>query len=365
MKLKELIKHLESIAPLAYQEDYDNAGLLVGNENQDVQSALVALDCTEAIVDEAILHNCDLIITHHPIIFKGLKKLNGKNYIERVILKAIKHDIALYAIHTNLDSVQEGVNKVICDRLGIVNPVMLSPKKGHLKKLVTYCPSAEADAVRDAVFAAGAGNIGHYSECSFNSTGNGTFKGNEETDPYVGVPGIRHQEQEVKIETIFRAQDERKVLLALFETHPYEEVAYDIYPLENKNQEVGAGMVGFLETAMDANDFLQLVKTQMKASVIRHTEILPKPIRKVAVCGGSGSFLLKDALAAGADAFVTADFKYHEFFDAEQKLIIADIGHFESEQFTSNLLLDIIKEKFPNFAIRLTAQNTNPINYFF
>jgi dinuclear metal center YbgI/SA1388 family protein len=365
MKLKDLIKHLESIAPLAYQEDYDNAGLLVGNENNEVHSALVALDCTEAIVDEAILHNCDLIITHHPIIFKGLKKLNGKNYIERVILKAIKHDIALYAIHTNLDSVQQGVNKVICDRLGIVNPVMLSPKKGQLKKLVTYCPLAEADAVRDAVFAAGAGNIGNYSECSFNSTGSGTFKGNEETDPYVGVPGIRHQEQEVKIETIFRAQDERKVLLALFETHPYEEVAYDIYPLENKNQEVGAGMVGFLEAAMDANNFLQLVKTQMKASVIRHTEILPKPIRKVAVCGGSGSFLLKDALAAGADAFVTADFKYHEFFDAEQKLIIADIGHFESEQFTSNLLLDIIKEKFPNFAIRLTAQNTNPINYFF
>jgi dinuclear metal center YbgI/SA1388 family protein len=365
MKLKDLIKHLESIAPLAYQEDYDNAGLLVGNENNEVHSALVALDCTEAIVDEAILHNCDLIITHHPIIFKGLKKLNGKNYIERVILKAIKHDIALYAIHTNLDSVQQGVNKVICDRLGIVNPVMLSPKKGQLKKLVTYCPLAEADAVRDAVFAAGAGNIGNYSECSFNSTGSGTFKGNEETDPYVGVPGIRHQEQEVKIETIFRAQEERKVLLALFETHPYEEVAYDIYPLENKNQEVGAGMVGFLEAAMDANNFLQLVKTQMKASVIRHTEILPKPIRKVAVCGGSGSFLLKDALAAGADAFVTADFKYHEFFDAEQKLIIADIGHFESEQFTSNLLLDIIKEKFPNFAIRLTAQNTNPINYFF
>jgi dinuclear metal center YbgI/SA1388 family protein len=365
MKLKELIKHLESIAPLAYQEDYDNSGLLVGNENNEVHSALVALDCTEAIVDEAILHNCDLIITHHPIIFKGLKQLNGKNYIERVIVKAIKHDIALYAIHTNLDSVQQGVNKVICDRLGIINPVILSPKKGQLKKLVTYCPLAEADGVRDAIFAAGAGNIGNYSECSFNSTGSGTFKGNEETDPFVGVPGMRHQEQEVKIETIFKAQDERRVLLALFEAHPYEEVAYDIYLLDNKNQEVGAGMVGFLEKAMDAADFLQLIKTQMKASVIRHTEMLPRPIRKVAVCGGSGSFLLKDALAAGADAFVTADFKYHEFFDAEQKLIIADIGHFESEQFTSNLLLDIIKEKFPNFAIRLTAQNTNPINYFF
>jgi dinuclear metal center YbgI/SA1388 family protein len=365
MKLNELIQHLESIAPLAYQEDYDNSGLLVGAASKEVNSALVALDCTEAIVDEAILHNCDLIITHHPIIFKGLKKLNGKNYIERVILKAIKHDIALYAIHTNLDSVQHGVNRVICDKLGIKDPVILSPKKGQLKKLVTYCPVDEADTVRDALFAAGAGNIGNYSECSFNTRGTGTFNGNEDTNPFVGTPGIRHQEQEMRIETIFRAQDERKVLLALLESHPYEEVAYDVYLLDNKNQEVGAGMVGFLEAPLEGAEFLQLIKTQMKASVIRHTEVLSKPIRKVAVCGGSGSFLLKDALAAGADAFVTADFKYHEFFDAEQKLMIADIGHFESEQFTSNLLLNIIREKFPNFAIRLTAQNTNPINYFF
>ncbi len=205
MKLKEIIQHLESIAPLAYQEDYDNSGLLVGAASKEVTSALVALDCTEAIVDEAILHNCDLIITHHPIIFKGLKKLNGKNYIERVILKAIKHDIALYAIHTNLDSVQQGVNKVICDKLGIQNPVILSPKKAQLKKLVTYCPIDAADNLRDALFAAGAGNIGNYSECSFNARGTGTFKGNEDTDPYVGTPGIRHQEQEMRIETIFRA----------------------------------------------------------------------------------------------------------------------------------------------------------------
>lgn len=365
MKLSEIIKQLEIIAPVAYQEDYDNSGLLVGDASREVNSALIALDCTEAIVDEAILHNCDLIITHHPIIFKGLKKLNGSNYIERVILKAIKHDIALYAIHTNLDSVQEGVNKVICNRLGIINPVILRPKRGLLKKLVTYCPIDEADAVRDALFAAGAGNIGNYSECSFNTPGTGSFNGNEETNPFVGTPGIRHLEQEMRIETIFKAQDERKVLLALLESHPYEEVAYDIYTLDNKNMEVGAGMIGFLEDPLTATDFLQMVKVRMQAPVIRHTELLAKPIRKVAVCGGSGSFLLKDALAAGADAFVTADIKYHEFFDAEQKMVIADIGHFESEQFTSNLLLNIIQEKFPNFAVRLTAQNTNPINYFF
>lgn len=365
MKLSDLIKHLESIAPLSYQEDYDNAGLLVGHEAQEVHSALVSLDCTEAVVDEAIAKGCDLIISHHPIVFKGLKKLNGKNYVERVILKAIKHNIALYATHTNLDSVSGGVNKVICDRLGIKNPIILNPKSGILKKLVTFCPFAQAGQVRDALFSAGAGEISNYGECSFNVQGTGTFKGNDQTNPFAGTPGLRHEEQEIRIETIFKAQDERKVMLALFESHPYEEVAYDIYSLDNKLGNVGSGMIGFLEQEMDGLDFLRMVKINMQAQVIRHTEILPKKIRKVAVCGGSGSFLLKNAIAAGADAFVTADFKYHEFFDSEQKLMITDIGHFETEQFTSNLLLDIIREKFPNFAIRLTEHNTNPINYYF
>jgi dinuclear metal center YbgI/SA1388 family protein len=365
MKLSNLIQHLESIAPLSYQEDYDNSGLLVGTADQEVRQALVALDCTEAIVDEAIATGCDLIITHHPIVFKGLKKLNGKTYVERVILKAVKHDIALYAIHTNLDSVSTGVNKEICDRLGIINPVILNPKSGILKKLVTFCPLAQAEMVKNALFAAGAGNISNYSECSFNVEGSGTFKGNADTQPFVGTPDLRHEEAEVRIEMIFKGQDERKILLALLESHPYEEVAYDIYALENRLSNVGAGMIGWLDTPLDAIAFLALVKGKMQAQVIRHTEILPKKIHKVAVCGGSGSFLLKHAIAAGADAFVTADFKYHEFFDSEQKLIIADIGHFETEQFTSDLLLDIIREKFPNFAIRLTEHNTNPINYYF
>jgi dinuclear metal center YbgI/SA1388 family protein len=365
MKLSVLIKHLESIAPLSYQEDYDNAGLLVGSEEQEVHAALVSLDCTEAIVDEAIAKNCDLIISHHPIVFKGIKKLNGKNYIERVILKAVKHGIALYASHTNLDSVSNGVNKVICDRLGIKNPVILNPKSGILKKLVTFCPTAHAEAVKSALFAAGAGEVSNYSECSFNTEGVGTFKGNAQSNPFVGMPGVRHQEGEFRIETVFKAQDERRILLALFETHPYEEVAYDIYALDNKLGNVGSGMIGWLEQELEGTDFLALIKNNMQAKVIRHTALLPKKIKKVAVCGGSGSFLLKNAIAAGADAFVTADFKYHEFFDSEQKLVITDIGHFETEQFTSDLLIDIIREKFPNFAIRLTEHNTNPINYYY
>lgn len=364
MKLSEITNFLENIAPLNYQEDYDNSGLLVGHANDEIRAALVALDCTEQIVDEAIAKNCNLIITHHPIVFKGLKKFNGKTYVERVVLKAIKNSIALYAIHTNLDHVAHGVSGEICKRLGIQNAKILSPKNNLVKKLVTFCPIVQADQVRNALFAAGAGNIGNYSECSFNAEGNGTFKGNEETNPFVGEKGVQHHEFEVRIETIFKIQDERKILLALLENYPYEEVAYDIYPLANKLENVGAGMVGWLPQEMDSTDFLQLVKEKMHTKVIRHTEFLSKKIKKVAVCGGSGSFLLKDAIAAGADAFITADFKYHEFFDAEQKLIICDIGHYESEQFTSNLLIDNIQEKFPNFAIRLTEHNTNPINYF-
>lgn len=364
MKLAEITNFLEKIAPLNYQEDYDNSGLIVGNQADEVHAALIALDCTEQIVDEAIAKNCDLIITHHPIVFKGLKKFNGKTYVERVVQKAIKNNIALYAIHTNLDHVAAGVSGEICKRLGIEEGKILAPKSGLLKKLVTFCPTANAEDLRNALFSAGAGNISNYSECSFNVDGLGTFKANDNANPYVGQKGFQHKETEVRIETIFKTQDERKIVLALLENHPYEEVAYDIYTLSNKLDNVGAGIIGWLPEEMNSTDFLRHVKEKMNTKVIRHTSLLPKKIKKVAVCGGSGSFLLKDAISAGADAFITADFKYHDFFDAEDKLMICDIGHYESEQFTSNLLIDNIQEKFPNFAIRLTEHNTNPINYF-
>lgn len=364
MKLAEITDYLETLAPLNYQEDYDNAGLIVGHPNDEVHAALVSLDCTEQIVDEAIARNCNLIIAHHPIVFKGLKKLNGKNYVERTVLKAIKNNIALYAIHTNLDSVHHGVNAEICNRLGVIETKILVPKSGILKKLVTFCEHKDAENLRNALFNAGAGNISNYSDCSFNVEGTGTFKGDEHSNPTLGVSGVREYANETRIEVIFKTQDERRILTALFQNHPYEEVAYDIYALENKLQSVGSGMVGELKEAIMGEDFLRLVKANMQAKVLRHTNILPKKIKKIAVCGGSGSFLLRNAIAAGADAFVTADFKYHEFFDAEDKIMIVDIGHYESEQFTSNLLIDNIQEKFPNFAIRLTEHNTNPINYF-
>jgi dinuclear metal center YbgI/SA1388 family protein len=364
MKLAELTSYLESLAPLSYQEDYDNAGLIVGQTDTEITQALISLDCTEAVVDEAIATGCEVIISHHPIVFRGLKKFNGRTYVERVVEKAIKHDIAIYAIHTNLDNMHNGVNARICDQLELQNCHILSPKHGILKKLVTYAPEAHAAQVRDALFKAGAGKIGNYSECSFNAPGTGSFKGEEGTDPFVGEPGKRHYEDEVRIETIYPATLESKILMALFLAHPYEEVAYDLYTLTNQHQQVGSGMIGELEQPLTEQAFLQHLKDKMDVTVIRHTDFLHKPVQKVAVCGGSGGFLLKQAIAAGADVFVTADYKYHEFFDADGKIMIADIGHFESEQFTQHLLYEIIQNKFANFAVRLTEINTNPIKYF-
>ena len=298
MKLAAITNYLESLAPLNYQEDYDNSGLIVGNPNDEVNAALVALDCTEQIVEEAIAKGCDLIITHHPIVFKGLKKFNGKTYVERVVQKAIKNNIALYAIHTNLDHVAHGVSGEICKRLGVENAKILAPKNSLLKKLVTFCPTAQANEVRNALFSAGGGDISNYSECSFNVEGTGTFKAGNGTNPFVGQVGEQHREAEVRIETIFKVQDERKILLALLENHPYEEVAYDIYALENKLNNVGAGMIGWLQQEMEAHEFLHHVKNNMRAKVIRHTNLLGKKIKKVAVCGGSGSFLLEDAVSS-------------------------------------------------------------------
>lgn len=364
MKLSQLTAYLESLAPLAYQEDYDNAGLIVGRPDQEVSQALISLDCTEAVVDEAIIHNCQVIISHHPIVFRGLKKFNSKTYVERVVEKAIRNNIALYAIHTNLDNVLPGVNAKICATLGLQNCRILAPKHNLLKKLITYVPHSHADAVRDALFEAGAGHIGNYSEVSFNANGTGTFKANENATPFVGETGKRHREEEIRVETIYPAIAESKILMALILAHPYEEVAYDLYPMTNQNQQVGSGMVGELEQPMDEETFLYHIKEKMHTHVIRHTAFTGKHIKKIAVCGGAGSFLLNYAIGAGADVFITADYKYHEFFDAEGKLMIADIGHFESEQFTQQLLYEIIKKKFSNFAVRLTEVNTNPVKYF-
>ncbi len=360
MKLKEIISFLETHSPLSLQESYDNSGLITGSLNKDITAALLTIDTTEEVIDEAINKKCNLIISHHPIIFSGIKSLTGKNYIERTIIKAIKNDIAIYAMHTNLDISNNGVNDKICEKLNLKNCKSLDSEK-NLKKLITYVPEKYADKVRAAIFTAGAGHIGNYSDCSFNSTGQGSFKPLEGTKPFVGEKKQIHFENEIKIETVFPDYLQNKIINALKNSHPYEEVAYDIYKLENKNN-FGLGRVGILEHEISEIDFLKILKNTF-GGVIRYTKLLNKPIKKVAVCGGSCSFLLNKAINSGADIFISSDFKYHQFFDAENKIIIADLGHFETEQFTKELFYDILTKKFINFAVHFSKIKTNPINY--
>ena len=364
MKIKDVITSLESLAPPALQEGYDNAGLITGNENADCKGMLISLDATEPVIEEAIKRGCNLIISHHPIIFSGLKKITGKNYVQKAVIKAIKNDIALYAIHTNLDNVLTGVNGKIASLLDLKNLSVLAAKENQLKKLYTFVPVASADKVRQAIFDAGAGHIGNYEECSFNADGFGTFKGGLNTDPYVGKPGELHRENELKVEVIFPSWLEGRIIRSLIATHPYEEVAYDIIKLENKFSSIGSGVIGELNQPMDENAFLKLLKEKFKLQVIKHTQLQGKQVNKIAVCGGAGSFLISSALAAGADFYITSDIKYHEFFDANDKMVIADIGHYESEQFTINLLQEFLEQKFPTFAVLKTEVNTNPVRYF-
>jgi dinuclear metal center YbgI/SA1388 family protein len=362
--IKDITNLLEQLAPLSLQESYDNCGLLVGSPTAVATGALITLDVTENIIDEAIANKCNLVIAHHPLIFSGLKKLSGNSWIERTIIKAIKNDISIYAIHTNLDNMMQGVNKMMAEKIGLKRGSVLQPKKELLRKLVCFCPKDAAEAVRNALFLAGAGHVGNYSECSFNSEGIGTFRGSEHSNPTIGNPGELRQEAEIKIETIFPAYRESMILKAMLDAHPYEEVAYEITTLHNQWQLVGAGYIGSLPESMDEKDFLQLLKKVFHCGIIRHTALIGKKIQKVAICGGSGSFLLKDAIQQGADIFVTADFKYHQFFDADNQIVIADIGHYESEQFTKELIFNEIQKNFSTFALCLSKNNTNPIHYY-
>lgn len=363
-KVKDIVRHLESIAPPSLQESYDNASLITGSASMEVRGVLITLDCIESVVDEAIERNCNMIVAHHPIVFRGLKQLNGKNYVERTVIKAIKNDIAIYAIHTNLDNVISGVNRKICEKLGLENVKILAPKKGTLQKLVTFIPVADSDEVIASMHQAGAGNIGNYSDCSFRVTGTGYFRPNQEADPTIGASGVLEEVEENRVEVVYPKHLQGQVLNALKSAHPYEEVAYYISDLENSNQEVGAGMIGDLPIEMTANEFLYYLKDKMDLNTIRYTEKDQPKIKKVAVCGGAGSFLLGRAKGRRADAFVTADFKYHEFFDGEGQIMIADIGHYESEIFTKDLLHSFLTEKFANIATCLSRVDTNPVKYF-
>ncbi len=359
----KILDLLEEMAPLANAEDFDNVGLLVGDKDASITGVLVCHDSLENVIDEAIAAKCNLVVAFHPIVFSGIKSFTGKNYVERAVIKAIKNDIAIYAVHTALDNDENGVNKILCDALGLVDTKILLPKKNNLRKLTTYAPEINIFDLTNALFEAGAGNIGNYDECSFVSNGIGTYRGNENSNPVIGEKGVRSSEAEQKIEIVFEKRLESKILKALFLTHMYEEVAYSITEIENDHQNVGLGMIGTLPNEMDCDSFLKFAKSSTKSEAIRHSGKINKKISRVAVLGGSGSYAIKAAIAAGADAFVTADLKYHNFYEAEGKIVLVDVGHYESERGTKNYIVDFLTKKLPNFAIVLSKENTNPVNY--
>jgi dinuclear metal center YbgI/SA1388 family protein len=362
--IADIINFLETLAPLHLQEEYDNSGLVCGNSSAVALGAIVSLDLTEEVVDEAMGHGFNLIIVHHPPIFKGLKKIDYKDPVTSMILRCISHDIAIYAIHTNLDNVIWGVNGEIAARMGLNNLQVLSPKAGTHKQLTTYVPASHAEEVKNAIFEAGAGTVGSYAECSFSSTGEGSFKALEGANPFIGEKGLRHLEKEQKLEFIFPVHLQSQVLMALKAAHPYETVAYNIIPLDNQFQELGAGAIGTLPDPVAEKDVLTMLKSIFKTGCIRHSPFTGKSIKTIALCGGSGKSLIYNALGLKADLYFTGDLGYHDFFLPAGRMLLADIGHFESEQYTSDLLERVIKEKFPTFAVLKTGRYTNPVNYF-
>ena len=363
MLLRDLISVIEEAVPLQFQESYDNAGLQVGDYSKEINSALLTLDVTEDVVEEAKAKGCGVIISHHPVIFRPLKRLSGRTASERIVTKAIKYGIAIYSAHTNLDVMNFGVSAKMAEKMELTNCKVLVPLKGQLRKLVTYIPQSYFDQVSSAVFEAGAGSIGKYDSTGFSSDGIGSFRGNVDSNPFVGEPMKLHHEKEKRFETVFYKYQEKAVLKALLTTHPYEEVAYDIYPIENENINIGFGCVGDLKQPMSTVEFLKFLENVFDAKGIRFSKPQKNTVSRVAMCGGSGSEFLSNAIASSADAYVTADVKYHTFFDAENKILLADIGHYESEKVAIDILYDLIIKKIPNFALHFSGVYSNPINY--
>lgn len=351
MIIQEVISYLETIAPLLYQESYDNAGLITGSPAAELSGVLVCLDATEAVMDEAIALNCNLIIAHHPIVFQGLKKITGANYVERVIIKAIKHDLAIYAIHTNLDNVlAKGVNGRIAERLGLQHTRILAPKQVS-KKLQIFTPASLVAPLQENLTRLGAKRVEGIKGANYLSE--------------IGRSPMINGEARVKLEVAFPAAVQGAILRSVREFQKEAKVDYDLFAMEVDTPEIGSGLIGELPEAMEPTAFLRFLKEAMQTDCVRHTAILSPLVKTVAVCGGAGGFLLPQAMRQGAQVFVTADYKYHEFFDADGRIIIADIGHYESEQFTIQLLHEIISEKFSNFALHYTKVRTNPVFYLY
>ena len=362
-RARDIIKAIEEFAPLPLQEEFDNSGVQVGDVNQPVTGALLCLDITEEVIDEALELECNLIISHHPLAFKPFKSLTGSSYIERCMMKACKHDLVIYSAHTNLDNAAGGVSFRMAEMIGLQNVRVLSPQRNSLLKLVTYVPKTHAEIVRNALFNAGAGCIGNYDACSFSVEGEGSFRATEGCNPYCGEIGDLHLEKEIKIEMILPAFKKSALIRVLLSVHPYEEPAFDFYPLANSWNQVGSGITGVLPEEEDELSFLQRIKYIFRVPCIHHSPLHNKKIKEVALCGGSGAFLLPEAISYGADVFITGEAKYNDFYNVENRILLATIGHYESEVCTKDIFYDLLTKKFPTFAVHFSNVNSNPVKY--
>jgi dinuclear metal center YbgI/SA1388 family protein len=364
MILQHILNELESLAPPEYQEEWDNSGLLLGSPAREITGIIVSLDTTMEVLHEAISNHCNLIVSHHPFIFQGIRKITPDLPAYHLLRRLIQEDIAVYALHTSLDNSWMGINQYLGQKLGLMNTSILAPKRDSLKKLVVFCPVDHAEKVRNALFEAGAGHIGNYDCCSYNSSGQGSFRASEKANPFVGKRKVIHFEPEIRIEVIFPSAREKPLIDSMRAAHPYEEVAFDLYPLTNSFDRAGSGIVGFLEKPMSEQRFIRIVKSLVGLNSIRHSAFLGRKIRKVAISSGAGGFLIPDVIRSEADIFLTSDLKYHQFQEPGGKLLLMDIGHYESESFMKEMIRAFLIEKFPNFAVLVSATETNPVKYF-
>lgn len=363
MKIEEVIAYLEQKFPLHWQEDFDNCGIQCGDKEREITGVMVCFDLSEKVIEEAIVKNCNMVVSHHPIIYRtGLKKVEPTNRVGKIICKALENKILLYSMHTNMDSGLNGGNVLFAHKLGLENLQVLSPKTDMLKKLVVFVPIEDAIQLREALFEAGAGSLGKYKNCSYNVKGMGTFTPTEGAEPTIGSVGVSEQVAEERIEVVFPAHAQKKIVEVLFKNHPYEEPAFDIIKLENLNNHIGLGRVGEIPEPMEVESFLLFAKQQLNLQVIKYSGNIGKKIKKVAVCGGGGASFVMDALSMGADIYMTGDIKYHDFFLPENKMIVADIGHFEGENFIREIIYNEINDFFTNFASYISEEEKLEIN---
>ena len=364
MIIEELTTFIEDKFPLSQQESYDNCGLIVGDPKKTVKKVLLALDCTEQVIKEAKLKKADVIITHHPLMFSSINKLTANDYEGSLIIKLIKSDIALYAVHTNLDNSINGINKYLALKLGLKNLQILVGKEKTFKKIITFVPKAYSQKVITALSAAKAGNIGLYSHCAFVTEGSGCFKPEKGAKPFLGELSKINQVEEVKLEMVFASENQKMIENSLKKAHPYEQPAFDIIELANPNPDIGAGIYGDLPAQINTAEFLKLVKTKLNLSYIRQSNSAKKFISKVAICSGAGFFVFEQAKRLNVDALVTSEIKHHEFLAAENNILLCDIDHHEGEIAAVNIL-DQILQKLENIDTLISKHNLSPAQIFF